>query len=256
METSDLRFFRNWFSAYTEKFHSSDEDIEEMLMIKLAHSYRVSENCRNIGIDLGLAENELLVAETIGLLHDVGRFEQSVRYGTMHDARSQNHAALEKENILLNLNEGEQEIILTAIHLHNVKELPKIPDKKTSFFARLIRDADKLDILGVVTNYYEERMEKRNPIIELDLKNSPEYSRIIIENILEEKVCDSRDMRTLNDFKLFQLSWVFDINFLSTLGRISENRYFERILAELPDNREIRNAYSHIQKDIERRLSE
>ncbi|MCK4613880.1 MAG: HD domain-containing protein [Thermoplasmata archaeon] len=261
MEKSDLQFFRDWFRDYTSGFHSRDRDMEWLIQIKIGHSYRVGENTKEIGNELGIGKNDLLLAETIGLFHDIGRFEQSVRYGTLHDDRSENHAilgvkVLEKESVLSNLDKKEGEIILTAIRLHNAKALPDIQDDKTLFYSRLIRDADKLDILRVVTDYYERRRQKRNPLIELELEDGPGYSTSLVQDILEDRISDSGELRTLNDLKLLQLSWIFDINFLPTLKRVCEKRYLERILKGLPDNSEIREVDSHIRSYIERRFIE
>ena len=261
MKESDLSFFNEFFRDYTSKFHSSERDVEELIEMKIAHTYRVRDNCRELGLESGLSGNDLRLAETIGLFHDIGRFEQSVRYSTLHDSRSEDHAALgvkvlKREGVLNHLSEREREIIFTAIRLHNAKALPEIKDMDALFFCRLIRDADKLDIYRVVTDYYEGNRKRRNPLIELELEDRPAYSPALVQDILNNRPSDARLMRTLNDMKLLQLGWVFDINFPPTLKRICEHRYLERILAHLPDNEEIRNVGVHLRDYVKGRLAE
>ncbi len=43
----------------------------------------------------------------------------------------------------------------------------------------------------------------------------------------------------LNDFKLLQAGWIFDINFQPTLDRIKKHRYIELIREVLPESKEI-----------------
>ena len=43
-------------------------------------------------------------------------------------------------------------------------------------------------------------------------------------------------LATTTDFYLMQLSWVFDLNFKSTLQKIKESEYFQNLSDRLPDN--------------------
>ena len=47
--------------------------------------YHVAEEARRIAKSLNLSEEEQDLAELIGLLHDIGRFEQWKWYGTYSD---------------------------------------------------------------------------------------------------------------------------------------------------------------------------
>ncbi len=78
---------------------------------------------------------------------------------------------------------------------------------------RLIRDADKLDIWKVVTNYYAERDRQRNVAIELDLPDTPVCSQNVIDLLNSRRFIRMRDLKTLDDFKLMQIGWAFDLNF-------------------------------------------
>ena len=162
---------------------------------------------------------------------------------------------LVREGILDHLPPQERMTILPAIRLHNAKALPEIQDSKVLFFCRLIRDADKLDIYRVVVNYYEGNRKRRNPLIELELEDRPEYSPAIVQDILNSRPSDARLMRTLNDMKLLQLGWVFDINFRPALRRVCEHRYLERILAVMPSNEEIERVRAHLRDYVKGRLT-
>ncbi|MDE7062189.1 MAG: HD domain-containing protein, partial [Lachnospiraceae bacterium] len=76
------------FGDYVGNYDSTDEKVR----LKIEHTYRVSELCENIAHSLGLDEEDISLAWFLGILHDVGRFEQLKNYGTFIDAQSIDHA--------------------------------------------------------------------------------------------------------------------------------------------------------------------
>lgn len=81
------------FSDYVEVYDSCNQRIA----LKIEHSKRVAGLCERIAESNGLKQDDLDLVWTIGLLHDMGRFEQLRRWGTFSDARSTNHAKLGAE---------------------------------------------------------------------------------------------------------------------------------------------------------------
>jgi hypothetical protein len=67
-------------------------------------------------------------------------------------------------------------LLLSVILYHNRAELPEDETEGCLFFAKLLRDADKLDIWRVVTDYYHNKNGHQNSSIELDLPDIPEIS--------------------------------------------------------------------------------
>lgn len=76
------------FDAYVKNYDIKDEKIR----LKAEHTYRVSELCERIAKSLALDEEDVDLAWLLGMLHDIGRFEQVKRYGTFMDSQSVNHA--------------------------------------------------------------------------------------------------------------------------------------------------------------------
>jgi len=104
----------------------------------------------------------------------------------------------------------------------------------------LIRDADKIDVLYVVTSYYQQyRDEPEKFMIELEFPDEPGYSAQVVEGILSGRLIDYSELRTMNDVKLLQLGWVYDVNFPATLKRIKQRRFLEKLLDFLPRTRDI-----------------
>jgi len=205
----------------------------------MTHSYRVGDNCSAIGISLNFNEGEIAIAETIGLLHDIGRFEQFRRYHTFSDGKSENHAelgvaVLRDAGVLSHLEVDVQELILKAISYHNRLKLPDGESRRVDLFCRLIRDADKIDILGIVSDYYQS--DKKSDFIELNLPDDPIYSEEILDDLFKNGLVDMNKMKTLNDFKLLQLGWVYDLTFSLAARIIREKHYLEKIRMSLPES--------------------
>ena len=114
---------------------------------------------RRIGRSLGLGPEDLRVAETTALLHDVGRFRQYAVYRTFRDQTSENHARIGLRLINRNRLPGRVQSPSTSPH----RPGGGLPQHRASagrerfesrLFLELLRDADKLDILNIVIGYY------------------------------------------------------------------------------------------------------
>ena len=90
MEQEQLEKFRDWFDGYVAGFYGDDEFVNANLKLKEEHSRRTCEEMRYLACELGLSGNQKRIAEVIAILHDVGRFEQFVKYRTYNDPRSVN----------------------------------------------------------------------------------------------------------------------------------------------------------------------
>lgn len=262
MQKQDLEQFHAWFDGYVSTFYGDDEYINTNLKLKEEHSRLVCEQARYLADELKLSENQSLLAETIAIFHDVGRFEQFVKYKTYNDPRSINHnelaiEVLEKNKVLDVLDRRETEIVNTAIKLHNVKELPANLDDRISLQAKLIRDADKIDIYRVVIEDEEGfKLHGENFLREMEFPNEPHCTPEIVEAVMTQQRIDYSRLRTQNDFRLLQLSWVFDVNFVQTLKRIKDTGLLDRILAIMPQIPELAKTGKYVLDYVDRRISE
>ncbi len=256
----DTDFFHSWFRNYVESFYTEDPKIQQNIRLKEEHTLRVCTEILRLGKALKLNGNALRLAEIIALFHDIGRFEQFTTYGTFDDRMSENHATLglkvlKATNVLSGLTKMEQTIVYNAIEYHNVRRVPDNGDELIELHSKLIRDADKLDIWYVVTNYYTERHRQRNPALELELPDTSDYSLCFVDDLLNDRVSNSYDLKSFNDMKLLQLGWIFDINFTPTFFYIQERRIIEKIITALPDTEDIRKIQNHVTDYLEKRIS-
>ncbi|ACN13593.1 HD domain protein [Desulforapulum autotrophicum HRM2] len=250
MKTQALDTLKQQFSDYAATFIDPGVD-DGPHVLKRNHTLRVCREIVDIGEALGLSGPDLILAQAIALLHDIGRFEQFKRYNTFLDAVSANHAALGVEviealRLLDPLTPEERELIIDAVRFHNAADLPGDRDKRTLFFMGLIRDADKLDIWQVVIDHYLNHGKKTDKFIELGLEDRGGYSPEAFQALFQRRFVRSAAVKQLNDFKLMQISWVFDLNFTPTIDRVKDRHYIEKIASTMPQCPDLSTALDHV----------
>lgn len=249
MSQSKLEYLNSWLEHYSNDFLSGDPKIDTNIQFKIDHTYRVRDNILAIAASLNLNPNNMRIAEVIGLLHDIGRFEQFVKYSTFRDDISEDHAelglkVLATNHVLSELSDEEKDIVETAIRYHNKYLLPQLILGDCLMFCKLIRDADKLDIFEQLVNEVFE-----------DFPDKDEYSPEVVESILEGRVVSYTNVKTSGDIKLMRMSWVLDINYGLTLKKILDKEYLERMVAKFPQTEDIQQVYGYLKSYIERSLN-
>jgi len=257
----DLLNLQQWFSRYCKSFSFDNEEERKNIALKELHSLNVSENMLSIAQSALQNSNKVLIAEAIGLLHDIGRFPQYAQYRTFRDSDSVNHGRLgaeviEEKNVLSSLPPDEQELILDAVRFHNAYAIPAGLDPEKKFFLKMIRDADKLDIWRVFAEYYEKDPSERESAAGLGLSDRAEYSDNVLACLTEKRLSRLSDLKTLNDFGLMQLTWVYDLNFPVSFRLASERGHIDRIISILPRTEDISRAVSTLRHHINNRASQ
>lgn len=262
MTGEQLQKFKAWFADYIGTFYSNDTYINANLELKKIHTEYVCTEAVYVAEAIGLGANGLLIAETTGLFHDVGRFEQFTKYKTYSDAKSESHSLmavriLKDSNVLAELNAAEQNVILKAVELHGIKHLPEGLGEQEELHAKILRDADKLDIYRVlIEKYIRYKDDPENFPLELEHADDPTYSSHLVEAIARGGQVDYTDLRTLNDMKLLLLAMIFDVNFVPTLKRIRQAGYVDLMLQLLPDNEDMEKVARTVLEYIDKKITE
>ena len=225
------------FDDYAMKFNFEDEPIRR----KYEHSYRVMEQGDKIIYSLGLEEDDSYLACIIGLLHDIGRFEQWTKYKTFTDIDFFDHAnegckILFENNLIkkFKLDEKDYDLVMTAILNHNKYEIDKkIQDEHILLHSKIVRDADKIDILYQLSN---------PKIIKMDEEDNNMISDKVKESFKKHVCVKHEDIKNNNDRVISYISLVFDLNFDYSKKTILECEYLERMLESL-ENKELFNEY-------------
>lgn len=250
----------NWFESFVASYIvNGEEDYNDKIILKKDHSYRVVSNIRKLAESIELNSLDTELVSCIALLHDVGRFEQLKKYNTFSDNKSEDHALLgvqiiQEQDFFSEFSEKEQEYILFAIKCHNKFTIPSMDDKAADIYVRLLRDADKLDIYKVVTDYYADMKYNKDKVVELELPDKPAISKKIYESLMKEKSADYQYLNTLADFKLLQMAWVFDINFKKTYKLIDEKGYIKHIYDTMSKTDEVIDVYRKVKIFLENNI--
>lgn len=205
--------------------------------MKIEHIMRVAENCRKIATDLKLTEEEIQLAELIGLLHDIGRFEQyqifdkNTKTKVLDNTKKFDHGeagvkVLKKDDYIRKYIEENNydDIIYTAVYEHNKYELPKNLSKETELFCKIIKDADKLDLFYEAVCVYWQDSKKIQEV------EKGKLSEKMLENFYEHKLADNRNRVSEADQILRFASFVFDMNFPYSFEVLKENDFVSKMI--------------------------
>ncbi len=229
------RMLVSWLRRYVDGFRK-DRRLPPMMQSKWEHSARVARLCRDIARELDWAEEDSSLAEAAGWVHDVGRFSQWAEYGTMTDALSIDHAqrghdVLVAQSPLKDHHGRGSEALLDAVRCHNMLELPVELAQGSRELSWLVRDADKLDIFEVVQDYLQQgRLGELLPRLEAEGPPSPP----LVEEITRRRRGSYSNAKTIADFLLIMMSWVYDLNYAPALRRVRERDVLGRLRAYLP----------------------
>ena len=217
------------FTDYVKDYNAKDPKIA----LKIAHTFRVADISDCIARDIGLDDYDVDIAWTIGMLHDIGRFEQIRQYNTFIDSKSVNHAEF---GVSLLFDEGlierftiEKEIwnyIKSAIWNHNVYRLPDSLTEKELIFCKIIRDADKIDIIRV---NYETPMEDVYNTTSDELRNS-KITDSVYKAFYEENAINHSLKKTGVDMLIGHISLVFELEYDISREILKEQGYLKKLM--------------------------
>jgi hypothetical protein len=262
MTREQFEQLKEWFYDYAAGFYGDDELTNDNIRLKEDHTRRTCDDILLIADQLGLDDERKMLAETAALFHDVGRFEQFMKYKSYNDVGTEDHSllglkVLAENKVLDCLSQREREIIEEAIRLHGEKELACNLDEQTKFIAKLVRDADKLDIYYVMINWLGDLQKNPGKYLgTMGFSAENKYSKHIIQAVLNNRTIDYKDFKTLNDMVIAQLGWVVDVNFVPTLKEIKKRKLLEQITTFLPDTEDIRKVIRHVWQQLEVRISQ
>jgi putative nucleotidyltransferase with HDIG domain len=240
----------SWFADYVAGFDRADPRRRPKYDLKEAHSRRVAAECAAIAAAVGLDAEEAVLARAAGLLHDIGRFPQVARFATFDDRVSVDHGALGAEvirdhRLLEELEARDRRALENAVRLHNRARLPAIAEERTARLARLVRDADKLDILRVVG----ERRDAAGA-----LPPGRDLSPEVLADIAAAASVRKEHIRSRIDWVFFRIGWLFDVNFDPALERILDRGHYDMLQSMLPQTENVAAALAAVEAYLERRL--
>lgn len=246
---SDHAEARKAFHDYISLFDTSDPRVQ----MKAKHSLEVARLSEEIAKALSMTQEETDLAYFAGLLHDIGHFEQLKRYGTFFDAASIDHAALGADLLFHDglirsylEDDSHDDVLEQTIRAHNRYRLPKNQDDTVRTFCRILRDADKIDILRIGAKeppdlVYEAPLEEV-----LSSKISPEVTRVF----LARHVVDHALKLTPADFMAGDASLAFGLFFRESRAILKEHGYHLTIFSHPVTDEETSEAFRQMEAEL------
>lgn len=221
----DLAKARQAFRDYISAYRAEDDKIN----LKISHTYRVVSLSERIAAELSLTAEDQQLASLIGLLHDIGRFEQLRRFGTFVDADSIDHAKfgcelLFGEGLIRRFLEDSvyDPIIEAAISEHSAFAVRGDLNEQQLLHAKIIRDSDKLD------NFHVKLVETVSTLFDVPDIGGEELSDLVYQKALRWEPIRHADAVTHIDQWVKYLAFLYDLNFDCSLRIVREHDYIRR----------------------------
>ena len=244
----DIENAKKVFDEYVSNYDPTVGRIK----LKIEHIKRVAENIKNIALEQDLDSEQIKLAEIIGLLHDIGRFEQVRLYDTFSDKISVNHGeygvkVLFKDGLInkFNLIEKEKEIVKLAILNHNRDKIQEGLDDEQLLYAKMIRDADKLDIYYTMCKY-----DFKDTFWYPDF-DCEEISDLIMNEFKNDKKVNYADIKNNADVIVIFYAYVYDLYFETTKNILKEKNYLEKFTEKVCKNFKSEKIHTQVKEILE-----
>lgn len=270
----------NAFAEYVRNYDPSDEKIK----LKIDHTYRVAGLCQRIAESLGLSEPDVDIAWLLGMLHDIGRFEQIRRFGTFNDVQSVDHAEfgadlLFKEGLIRKFAEGYYEecelarsgneeaeqiiknnehhnkdtgLLEMAIRQHNKYRVKEDLTERQRMFCDILRDADKVDIFKVNADI---PMEIIYDVTTEELKNGI-ITKEVLESFYKKKTVLKSVRKSAVDHIVGHISLLFELVYKESYRQAKEQGYVYKLLDFKSDVPEVNAEFGDMRKYVDEFLME
>lgn len=244
----DIENAKKVFDEYVSNYDPTVGRIK----LKIEHIKRVAENIKNIALEQGLDSEQIKLAEIIGLLHDIGRFEQVRLYDTFSDKISVNHGeygvkVLFKDGLInkFKLSEKDKEIVKLAILNHNRDKIQEGLADEQLLYAKMIRDADKLDIYYTMCKY-----DFKDTFWYPDF-DCEEISDLIMNEFKNDKKVNYADIKNNADVIVIFYAYVYDLYFETTKNILKEKNYLEKFTEKVCKNFKSEKIHTQVKEILE-----
>ena len=248
----DRQRVKEQFAAYTRNYDPTDPKIA----LKIAHTYRVADNCEKIARSIDLSEEDVEFAWLSGMLHDIGRFEQVTRYNTFIDSQSVDHAEFGadllfgKENLIADyLDDRAWDAELeTVIRQHNKYRIKEGVTGRTLVFCNILRDADKVDILRVNVETPMEEIYN----VSGDVLFNAGVSEHVMEQVREHTAVKREGMLSPAEHLIGHIALSFELVYRKSWELAKEQGYLYKMFEFPTKNESMKKAILEIRSELEK----
>lgn len=234
------------FKRDISKYNLKDPDIHR----KFEHSIRVMQKAGNLAIQKGLSREDISLVSLAGLLHDYGRFAQHKQTGSYEDSNGVDHGDLgidllfhQKRLSMYTVNLDDYDEIYDAVKYHNKYRLPAFMSTHNELICKVIRDADKMDLL-YMANVGDQNFHEVEEAITDKVKESFQAERSISND----------DIRNDNDKIIKFLAFVYGLEYKESFQYLKENSIIENFYNRIQKKEIFKEYFNLIQKYIEKKV--
>ena len=224
-------------------FVKENYDLEdELIELKYNHTKRVANLMILIASKMNLSTREIILAYLIGLFHDLGRFEQVNRehkFTNLHfDHGAYSNKILFNDNLInkFEVSSNLYLLIRKAVYFHNKKDIPSNLDEYEALFVKMIRDADKIDIIRVMSNSCQE--------FSVAPKNE------LMDKYLSGDTLDLKLINNKSEKALLHLSFMKDLSFAESFEVLKETGNIESYLSNINVKEEYKELFDFLVSQI------
>ena len=130
-----------------------------------------------------------------------------------------------KENNYINEYEtsyDNQKLIIATVRNHNKLEIERNLDDKTELFCKIVRDADKIDILLTQSLY--------------EISDNYNISDNIYKSFKNHEMVKNKDVLSEDDEILRQVAFIFDLEFKESFRIIKKSNILNKIFSYIKSN--------------------
>lgn len=223
---------RSRFENYISSYDREDPKIN----LKITHTYRVMDICRYLAESMDLSKEKADLAALIGLLHDIGRFEQLRRTGSFDDsiiphAKCSLVVLFDQGHIRDFISTSEYDtIIYESIKNHGVFQVEEGLEGDVLLYTKLIRDADKLD------NFHTKLIESMETMLDVGMEelSKEQVSDYAYHTFMASHPLENAKRKTHLDMWVSYIGYMFDLNLPQSFGYVREHDYVNRLVDRVP----------------------
>ena len=229
-----------------EKYYDSFSDKSNKMVLKYQHSYNVADYMMELAKRLKLSKSDQYLAKTIGLLHDIGRFEQLREFNSFSDQLF-DHAEfgvkyLFDDNHIRDFtsNDINDSVIKNAILNHNKMKIDSKLKDRELMFSHMIRDMDKVDIYYQVATMllpkFDEKPRKK-----------------VLDALYKGKCVYKTDVKTNGDKVVQMIAFLNDIHYKESMDILKESDNLYYYLCSIDVSDKYREMFNDIVKFCQER---
>ncbi len=260
MGTDTYKNIESWFEEYAQRILAENVEMQDNIELKKKHILKAVELTVHLAGTMDkYADLDIDAAKIAAIARHLARLNTFAKADAGEEVLGEKNidaciAIIEEEKVLEALSEERKTTVLEALKYAESSTFPKSLSGEVISIVKLVDDACKVAALDVAAEYYSRERQGTNKIIEFNLPDKFEISAKLQKRIMDDKVANTKDVHSIKDLKLMQMSWVFGLNFKESCKIVYNKSYIKKIYETLPKSDKIIDMYRRMRIHLENQL--